>query len=976
VVLGFLLAAAFVSRQGIAAPETDPKFETDILPIFQANCVQCHGDKVKMKELNVSTFVGISKGGESGQIVTPGKPDESRLYQLVRDGKMPFGGKKLSDSDIERIRAWIETGALSTSSHADLTEAAPLTQHDIIPIMLSRCTVCHGLRKQDGGLALHTRAAILKGGKSGPVIVAVKPDESLLIKKIRSGEMPPRKLMLQFGIVPITDAETDRVAKWIAAGAPEGDVQPDVAGNGPDPLVSEKDKQFWAFQSPRPVAVPKVRHAGQVRNPVDAFLLAKLEEKNLAYSPETDRATLIRRASFDLTGLPPEPKEAEAFLADKDPQAYEKLIDRLLASPRYGERWGRVWLDLAGYADSEGLKVNSDRIRPQAFRYRDYVIRSMNADKPYNRFLLEQIAGDELSDYEHASVVTAEMMDNLVATGYLRMGPDSTNERDVDFAIDRLDVIGDEIDVLSSSVMGLTIKCARCHSHKYDPIPQRDYYRLADVFKGAFDEHDWIRPLAEEKYGLKWPGRYLPYITPGATPVQLMEEEKQRQQRIFDLQKEIESLQGMLAEKAAPLKKKVVDQRLEELPRELREDLRGVIDTAPDKRTEAQKYLANKFEKQLKVEIADLKKLDPAFRKEAREIEKKIKLVESSKPPAPQIRALFDRGEPSPTYILKRGNPTSFGRLVGPGVPAVLTDLKSPFVVEPPWPGAKSTGRRLALARWLIQPDHPLTARVMVNRIWKHHFGTGIVKTVANFGKTGAQPTHPELLDWLAVQFVRGGWSMKAMHRLIMTSTAYRQVATRNPALDQQYPDNALLSRMPLRRMEAEQLNDTLALVAGRLDETPFGPATPVEVREDGLVSPIPTEKGWRRSIYILQRRRDIPTILESFDLPPMNPNCVERVDSNVALQALYLMNDDMVRLLADGFAERVKREAGADPQRQIDRVYWIALSRPPTENERKASLETLAGLGKQASREDDGLFALAKLCHAALNSAAFLYID
>jgi hypothetical protein len=264
----------------------------------------------------------------------------------------------------------------------------------------------------------------------------------------------------------------------------------------------------------------------------------------------------------------------------------------------------------------------------------------------------------------------------------------------------------------------------------------------------------------------------------------------------------------------------------------------------------------------------------------------------------------------------------------------------------------------------------------MVNRIWKHHFGTGIVKTVANFGRTGAQPTHPELLDWLALEFVREGWSMKTMHRLIMTSTAYLQVATRNPALDQQDPDNALISRMPLRRMEAEQLNDTLALVAGRLDETRYGPAMPVEVREDGLVSPIPTEKGWRRSIYILQRRRDIPTILESFDLPPMNPNCVERIDSNVALQALYLMNDDMVRQLASGFAERVKREAGADPQRQIDQVYWIAVSRSPTENERKASLETLSGLGKQASPEDNGLFALAKVCHAVLNSAAFLYID
>ncbi len=954
-----LLVAASVLWPGLAAsPQASPpknghdsaprsglKFETDILPIFQANCLQCHGEKARMKELNLGTFDGVSKGSESGPVLTPGKPEESRLYQLVRDGKMPFGGKKLPERDIAGIRAWIEAGAPAASPHAEIT------QHDVIPILLSRCTVCHGLRKQDGGLALHTTEAMLRGGKSGPVLIPGKPEESLLIKRIRSGEMPPKKLMLQFGVQSITDAETDRIAGWIAAGAPESAIQPDVAGNGPDPLVSEKDKQFWAFQPPQPVTVPKVRHADKVRNPIDAFLLEKLEAKGLSFSPEADRLTLIRRASFDLTGLPPEPQEVHAFLADRDPNAYEKLIERLLASPRYGERWGRAWLDLAGYADSEGGKVNADHVRPVAFRFRDYVIRAMNADKPYDRFLLEQIAGDELVDYEHAPVVTPEIADNLIATGFLRMAPDSTNERDVDFAIDRLDVIADEVDVLSSAVMGLTIKCARCHSHKYDPIPQRDYYRLSDIFKGAFDEHDWLRPLAEEKYGLKWPGRYLPYITPGATPVQLMDEEKQRQHRNFDIQKEIEERQLALDEKAAPLKKKALEQRLEDLPPELRDDVRAVAATPPEKRTEAQKYLAAKFEKQLKIEIGEVKKLDAAFAREAIATERKISLLEASKLPEPKIRALFDRGEPSPTYILRRGSPTSFGRLVGPGVPAVLTDLKSPFAVTPPWPGAKSTGRRLALARWLIRPDHPLTARVMANRIWKQHFGAGIVKTVANFGKTGARPTHPELLDWLALEFVRDGWSMKAMHRLMLTSTAYRQVSTLTPALEKQDPDNALLSRMPLRRMEAEELNDTLALAAGRLDETRFGSPSPVEVREDGLVAPIAGGKGFRRSIYVLQRRKNILTVLENFDLPPMNPNCVERVESNVAPQALYLMNNGMIRELAASFAERVKREAGADPQQQIDRVYWIALSRPPTEEERKASLETLTRVAKEASQ-------------------------
>src|SRR6185503_7035496 len=280
----------------------------------------------------------------------------------------------------------------------------------------------------------------------------------------------------------IAPVEIEKVTRWIAAGAPPSDIQPDVADGKPDPLVSDKDRQWWAFQTPKRPAVPQVKHGDRVRNPIDAFLLAKLEEKGLNYSPETDKLILMRRAYFDLTGLPPEPADVQAYVADKDPQAYEKMIDRLLASPRYGERWGRYWLDVAGYADSEGGKLTDDVPRPVAFRYRDYVIRSFNDDKPYDRFLLEQIAGDELDDYRKAPVITQQLMDNLIATGFLRMGPDSTSEREVNFVEDRLDVIGDEMDILGAGVLGLTIKCAKCHSHKYDPIPQRDYYRMLAVF--------------------------------------------------------------------------------------------------------------------------------------------------------------------------------------------------------------------------------------------------------------------------------------------------------------------------------------------------------------------------------------------------------------------------------------------------------------------------------------------------------------
>ncbi len=993
----------------IPAPIKKVVFETDVVPIFKANCVQCHGPTVRTKAMDLSTLEGVMKGSESGPVVIPGKPEDSRLYKMVHEGKMPFGGKPLSEAQVATIRAWIEAGAPSAleSGHAASTEK--LTQHDIIPIMLLRCTACHGFRRQEGGLALHTREAMLKGGKSGPAIIPGKPNESLVIRRIRAGEMPPKKRLMEVSVHPITPTETERLARWIAQGAPEGNVAPEGVAGGPDPLVSDKDRQFWAFQPPQRPLVPSVQHAEQVRNPVDAFILNRLEAKGLTFSPEPDRLALMRRAYFDLTGLPPTPAEVQAFLADRDPNAYENLIDGLLASPRYGERWGRYWLDVAGYADSEGGKLSADHPRPYAWRYRDYVIRSFNADKPYDRFLLEQIGGDELEDYERAPAVTQQMMEDLIATGFLRMGPDSTSEREVDFAEDRLDVIADELDVLGSGVMGLTLKCARCHSHKYDPIPQRDYYRLVAVFKGAYDYNDWLMPNHLGNGGKVFPERFLPYVTPGATPIELFEEQQRREAGNGDLDRKIELLKAALVEKAEPIKKRILDQRLSQLPPALQEDLRKTLATPPEQRNEVQKYLAEKFGKLLKVEPQELKKADAGYRQGAEETEKQIKLLEVQKEPEPRIRALWDRGVPTSTYILRRGEPANIGPLVGPGVPAVLTDGNTPFEVKPPWPGAHSTGRRLALAQWLVQPDNPLTARVLVNRMWAHHFGAGIVKTLGNFGHTGAPPTHPDLLDWLATEFVRQGWSMKAMHRLMMTSSTYRQSSLVTPALEKLDPENRLLSRMPLKRMEAEVLYDTLLLVSGHFDDTRFGPPEPVHVRDDGLVTPIWTEKGGRRSIYVQQRRTEIPTLLENFDLPPMSPNCLERTNSTVALQALDLMNDAMVRKLAELFAERVKREAGTDPQKQIERAYWIALNRPPRDEEREISvaglsrfrelearkrgLKTVAELrtaalqskpagsvqtsGDPAKPEpDEGMPPLVKFCHTLMNSAAFLYID
>ena len=954
-----------------------PFFEEGVQAILKENCLQCHGSKIQKAELDLSTREGILEGSESGPIVEAGDPEESLLYEMVSEGLMPPEGKPpLSEEAIEAIRRWIESGVQFDPNQSGGGEGDPeVTQHDVIPLMLLRCTVCHGLRKKEAGLDLRTKASMLRGGKSGPAFVPGRPEESLILKRILAEEMPPRRRVMEVSVKPMGSEEVERLTRWIASGAPEVADDPDLVGKGPDRLVSEEDRDFWAFQPPQPVEAPRVRHADRVRNAIDAFILEKLEAKGLSLSPEADRLVLIRRASFDLTGLPPTPEEISAFLDDTDPMAYEKLVHRLLSSPRYGERWGRHWLDVAGYSDSEGI-TEQDLPRPHAYRYRDYVIRALNADKPYDRFLLEQIAGDELADYESAEEITPELYDNLVATGFLGMAPDGTWANVTAFVPDRLDVIANQLDVLGAGVMGLTIHCARCHSHKFDPIPQRDYYRLAATLKGAYDEHDWLKPNNTGNplfsYGNK-NYRLLPHV-----PAKEQQEWEASEKK---LKAKMAPLKADLKEKADSLRKRTLEERLTNLPEEIQEDVRKALETDAGRRDQVQKYLVKKLEESLRPDDAELKELDEDFKKAAEEIGQQIEVLEKQRYPRPMIRAIWDRGEPSPTYLLRRGSYLTPGRLVGPGVPSVLTRAGEPFEVGRPWPGAKKTGRRLALAKWLTNPDHPLTARVLVNRVWKHHFQDGIVESLDNFGRTGAKPTHPELLDWLTREFVDGGWSLKALHRLIMTSSTYRQLSTVGDEQTQLDPVGDLLASYPMTRMEAEVLRDTLLFVSGRLDETPFGSPDRVEVRGDGLVTSVGTEKGWRRSIYVEQRRKDLPTILENFDLPQMNPNCLERRDSTVVTQALHLMNNAMVHGLSRSFAEGVVMDVGDDPAAQIEKMYLISLSRFPTQEEKELALDSLAKLTEQwavklKEPSEPAVRALANVCHAMLNSAEFIYID
>ena len=862
-------------------------FEEHVRPIFATHCFSCHGEKQKA-ELDLRSGQSILSGSESGDILAPKAPQEGLLYEVVHERHMPPEGRKpLSAGDVETIQQWIRSGAKFRDSGTP--NANRIHQHVVLPILQLRCAACHGRQTQQAGLDIRTRASILKGGTSGPAMVAGQPQDSLILKRIHADEMPPRDKLAAVSVKPMTDAEVELLSNWIAAGAPEQDISPDVAGTAPDPLVSDEDRNFWAFQPPQSATPPAIEAADSAVNFVDAFVLRKLRAGGLSFSPEADRRTLIRRATFDLTGLPPTPDQINDFLADSSPSAYQDLLDRLLDSPRYGERWGRYWLDLAGYSDSEGGQ-HADRVRPEAYRYRDYVIRSLNDDKPYDRFLVEQIAGDELFDFRNVEKITSEIHDNLVATGFLRMAPDGTYAGITAFVPDRLEIIDDELEVLTSSVMGLTMRCARCHSHKFDPIPQRDYYRLAAIFKGALDEHDWLEPTNQ---------RYVNHVSDQERSVWQATEDKLTAD-IAAIQSKLDSTQKEFEQKHADVK--------------------------PD--AEA------------------LKKLEPEFAEAAKQATAAIKAINAKRVPQPRIRALWDRGEPSPTYILKRGNYLTPGRPVGPGVPSVLTDGKTPFDVVSPF--ENSTGRRLALARWLTRKEHPLTARVMVNRIWKHHFGKGIVSTLDNFGVTGTRPTHPELLDWLAVEFMRRDWSIKSMHRLLMTSATYRQsseITDRHTAKD---PDNKLLSRMPLRRMEGEVLRDCLLSISGRLDLTPHGPADEVQTRDDGLVVSVGKENTWRRTIYVLQRRTTRLTILDNFDLPQLNPNCIERSDSIVAPQALHLLNNQRIHELSRFFADRVRSEAGSDPAAQISHAYQLAVGRPPTVNERQIMLRSLSDLTQQ----------------------------
>ncbi len=839
----------------------------------------------------------------------------------------------------------------------------PTFEKQIRPILKAYCFECHGEgEKLKGGLDLRLRRSIVEGGNTGPGLKPGAPDDSLLYRKIESGAMPPTKKKL-------TRDELALIGRWISGGARTTAAEP--AELAPGIHISAEERAFWAFQPIRRPAVPAIRDNPRVRTPIDAFLLPTLEAKGLSFSPDADRRTLIRRATFDLTGLPPTPAEVAAFLADGSPDAYDKLLDRLLASPRYGERWGRHWLDVAGYADSDGY-APEDVVRPYAYKYRDYVIRAFNADKPFDQFIHEQLAGDEMVRPPYPNL-RPEDVEKLTATGFLRMAPDGTASANVDQALARNQVIADTLKIVSSSLLGLTVGCAQCHNHRYDPIPQTDYYRLRAIFEPAYDWKNWRTP-AQRLVSLGSAADRTRAQQIEAEALRIDQERLKKQQEYID---------------------QTFARELAKLPEAVREPIRAARATLPARQTPAQKKLL-KDHPSVNVTAGSLYLYDRKAADDLKSYADRAAAVRATKPVEQFVHALTEiPGRVPVTHLFHRGDHDQPKQAVEPGG-LVILDAALPLPLPAPDPAAASSGRRLAFARWLTDGKHPLTARVLVNRVWLHHFGRGIVGTPADFGALGERPTHPELLDWLASEFTANGWSLKRLHKQIMVSTAYRQASRRDVVRDRLDPDNRLLSRMAVRRLEAEALRDAVLAVSGQLNEKQFGPPVPVRVdevgqvvigvdttdtagRPTGKVVPLDGEE-FRRSIYVQVRRSRTLTLFETFDAAALDPNCEVRTASTVAPQALWLMNSRLILTQAEAFAERVRKEAGDDPRAQVALAWRLAFAAEPAEKDITEALTFLADQtalfeGKPGTAKPRTA-ALASFCQALLGANAFLYVD
>ena len=860
-------------------------------------------------------------------------------------------------------------------------ELHPLTfEKDVRPILKEHCFRCHGEgEKLKGGVDFRLRRFMEKLSKDGDrIMVPGKPDESEMVSQIREGDMPPKSKKLP-------DNEIAIITQWIAQGANTARPEPEQV---PKYYITEEEREFWAFQPIRRLDPPRVKSPASVRNPIDAFLLEKLEEKGLGFNLEAGRETLLRRVTLDLTGLPPTPEESALFLADDAPDAYERLVDRLLASPHYGEQWGRHWLDVAGYSDSDGY-TDLDPVRPWAYKYRDYVIRSINSDKPFDEFIREQLAGDEMVPQPYKNLTPGDI-DKLTATGFLRMPPDGTAAAaGSEVKIAQNAVVAETIKVVSSSLLGMTVGCAQCHDHRLDPIPQTDYYRLRAIFEPAFDLERWR--------------------VPNARLVSLQSEADRA--KSLAIEAEAKVVDAERSKKNQEFIAEVLERELAKKPEEIRASLRAAYQAAVKDRTPEQIALLKQHPTVNQLSSGSLYLYDKKMADELATIAARAADIRKRKPVEEFVPAFTEYPslpkEPA-TFVFNRGDPDQPKEQVAPVDLTILASFH-PTAIPEKTPGIPTSGRRLAFARSITDGRHPLTTRVLVNRVWHHHFGRGIVASLGDFGHIGDRPSHPELLDWLASEFVARGWSVKQINRLIVTSAAYRQSSAHTPDKDRIDPDNRLLGRANVRRLEAETIRDAMLVVSGKFNPKMFGPPVPVKFDEEGLVVvgvdttdsagrpsgkivPLNGEE-FRRSLYVQMRRSRPLGMLETFDLPRMDPNCEYRNASTVAPQSLAMMNGDYTVTQSGCFAERVAREAGPDISAEVKRAWLLAYGGEPSAGDLKDAIDFLGkqtacfqansvvhsppANGQQAPPAiTPAMQALSTLCHALLTSNGFLYAD
>jgi len=855
-------------------------------------------------------------------------------------------------------------------------------EQDIRPLLKAQCFQCHGEEASiKGKLDLRLVRFMMKGGVSGEAIVPFDHEESLVWQRVFDDEMPPIDKKL-------TAEQKQLIATWIDQGAETARPEPETLAAGLEP--TDEEKSFWSFQPIRRVDPPKVAAADRVRTPIDAFLLGKLESKGVGFSPDADRLTLIRRVAFTLTGLPPTPAEVETFLKDESANAYELMVERYLNAPQYGERWARHWLDVAGYADSDGYTVK-DAVRPYAYKYRDYLIRSLNQDRPWDELIREQLAGDEMVKPPYGDLPPADI-DKLIATGFLRMGPDGTSDPSAEAKLAQNDTIVETIKIVSTSMLGLTIGCAQCHAHRYDPISHEDYFQFRALFEPAYNPAKWR--------------------TPNARLVSLWTQLDR--EKAGEVDREIQKINKDRASEVQKLMEATLEKELESAPKELHASLRKIFETPAKRRTAEQLKLLKSYPR-VNITPGNVYLYDrKAFPALTKRFDDLVAKARAKRPPEDFVHALTEiPGEVPVTKLFYRGDIQQPRQAIEPGEVAVLTAAAGKPKIPVDDPDVPTTGRRLAYAKHLTSGKHPLVARVLVNRVWLNHFGQGIVNTPGDFGKLGEAPSHPDLLDWLADEFMSQGWSLKRLHRLILTSTAFRQSSQRDPKVEAIDPDNRLLGRMSIRRVEAESVRDAILSASGKLTPTLYGPPVPVAPDEGGQIilgvdnrdgAGRPTGKRgqlgdaeWRRALYIQVRRTFPLDLLESFDAPLMSPNCERRTSSTVAPQSLIMMNNDFVVDQSDVLADRLMREAGNDPADQVRLAWKLALARDPQPEQVSSALRFLkeqeADFTQQAAdakanppastkrkgpavKRDPTRQALASFCHVLFSSNAFLYVD